>query len=227
MNTAIILAGGKGTRLGVDIPKQYIEIEGKPIISYCLEIFFSHEMIDMVQIVADKMWHEYIYSFIDSDKLIGFSSPGENRQLSIYNGLSDIRKFSSDSDRVIIHDAARPLVSDKMITKCLLACREHDGAIPVLPMKDTLYMTENGQSISGLIDRNKVFAGQAPEAFIFGKYYSVNESLLPDKILKINGSTEPAIMAGMDIAIIDGDENNFKITTKDDLNRFKDIMKRR
>lgn len=225
MNTALILAGGTGTRLGSDIPKQYIEVAGKPIIAYCLETFFVHEMIDAVQIVADEMWHEYISKHILSNKFKGFSTPGATRQLSIYNGLCDVKKYSSDDDCVIIHDAARPLVSSEMITNCFEALKHHDGVLPVLPMKDTVYFSEDGKCISQLADRSKIYAGQAPEAFKLGKYLAANETLMPEKILAINGSTEPAIMAGMDVAMIDGDEKNFKITTKVDLEKFKEYMK--
>ncbi len=225
MNTAIILAGGTGTRLGSDIPKQYIEVAGKPIIAYCLETFFAHEMIDAVQIVADEMWHEYISKHILSNKFKEFSTPGATRQLSIYNGLCDVKKYSSDDDCVIIHDAARPLVSAEMITNCFKVLEQHDGVLPVLAMKDTVYFSEDGKCISQLVDRSKIYAGQAPEAFKLGKYLAANEALMPEKILAINGSTEPAIMAGIDVAIIDGDEKNFKITTKADLDKFKEYMK--
>lgn len=95
--------------------------------------------------------------------------------------------------------------------------------LPVLPMKDTVYLGD-GRQITSLLEREKVYAGQAPEAFVLGKYYEANERLLPDRIGQINGSTEPAIMAGMDIAMIPGEEGNFKITTQADLERFKAVM---
>lgn len=224
MNIALILSGGTGTRLGTDIPKQYIKVGGKAIISYCLEVFAAHQRIDKIQVVADKSWHGFISDRVKSDKFKGFSSPGENRQMSIYNGLTDIMKYAEEDDHVIIHDAARPLVSADIITSCLEAAHEHDGSLPVLPMKDTVYFSENGSTVSGLLDRNKIFAGQAPEAFILGKYYEANKALLPEKILNINGSAEPAIIAGMDIAMIRGDENNFKITTPADLERFMEMV---
>ena len=88
-----------------------------------------------------------------------------------------------------------------------------------------MYSSEDGRCISGLVERSKIYAGQAPEAFIFGKYLMANEILMPDKILKINGSTEPAVIAGLDVALIDGDEKNFKITTKTDLEKFKEYIK--
>lgn len=153
-------------------------------------------------------------------KFRGFSLPGETRQLSIYHGLEDIRTYAADSDYVIIHDAARPMLTDRIITGCLDGAQGHDGAMPVLPMKDTVYYSRDGRTVCSLLDRSAIYAGQAPEVFLLGKYYEANRRLLPEKILQINGSTEPAILAGMDIAMIPGDERNFKITTKADLERF-------
>ncbi len=239
MNIALILSGGIGTRMGVEIPKQYIEVGGRPVISYCMESLFHHYEIDAVQIVADHDWQSWILKwilgegdgkqFFDSGrkkKFKGFSAPGENRQLSILHGLEDIKKYAADTDYVMIHDAARPCLSQELIGFCLKAAGGHDGAIPVLPMKDTVYSSTDGQRISSLLERNEIFAGQAPEVFVLGKYLEANESLLPDRILQINGSTEPAVMAGMDIAMIPGEEKNFKITTQADLERFCRIIER-
>lgn len=259
MNIALILAGGTGTRLGGDLPKQYIEVNGKPIIAYCLETFMACEAIDALQIVADEAFHGVIkdaccesYRMASSESLQtrvqsgvhdvqsnkrpseadndcakwrGFSTPGKTRQLSIWNGLQDIRKYASPEDVVIIHDAARPLVSTRIISDCLTACIEHDGALTVLPVKDTVYYGAGGK-IEKLLKRSHLMAGQAPEAFVLGKYIEANERLMPDEILKINGSTEPAVMAGMDIVCVDGEEKNFKITTPEDLERFQQICMR-
>lgn len=244
MVTALLLSGGTGTRMGVETPKQYIEINGKPIIAYSLQTLFSHEGIDAVQIVADEMWRETILGCMERlqgggnegvspvkrdrgiDKFRGFSAPGKNRQLSILNGLADIGTYVADSDYVLIHDAARPLLSADLITACLDAVAGHDGALPVLPMKDTVYFSEDGERITSLLERSRIYAGQAPEIFVYGRYYEANRALLPERILKINGSTEPAVMAGMDIAMIPGDEGNFKITTRGDLERFREIIHR-
>ena len=124
----------------------------------------------------------------------------------------------------MIHDAARPLLSQKLIADCEGAIRGHDGVLPVLPMKDTVYYSKDGRQITSLLDRQAVFAGQAPELFRLGTYYQANERLLPEEILRINGSTEPAVLAGMQIAMVPGDERNFKITTPADLERFRQIV---
>lgn len=233
MSIAIVLSGGTGNRLGTDIPKQYIEVNGKPIIAYCLETIEKCTMIDAIQIVAEESWRNVIletYSFVSGSefvstgKLRGFSKPGTTRQLSILSALEDVRRYASDKDVVVIHDAARPLLSANLLENVVKAVERHDGAIPVLPMKDTVYLSEDGERITSLLERSKVCAGQAPEGFVLGKYYEANMRLLPEEILKINGSTEPAVLAGMDIAVVAGDERNFKITTLADLKRFEQIV---
>lgn len=224
MIAALILSGGTGTRIGTDIPKQYIEAGGRPIISYCIEALHRHDGIDAIQIVADPIWWEPIEGWLAQggfgEKFKGFSAPGGNRQLSILNGLKDIREYAKDSDYVFIHDAARPLLAKKQITDCINGIRGHDGVLPVLPMKDTVYSSIDGKKVTALLKREEIYAGQAPEMFRLGSYYEANCRLLPDDIWRINGSTEPAIMAGLDVAMIPGDEENFKITTKEDLDRF-------
>lgn len=228
MNIALILSGGSGTRVGEDIPKQYIDAGGRMIITYCLETLAMHDEVDAVQIVADASWQEAILQEailqgVDTEKIYGFSTPGENRQLSIFHGLQDIQRYAEEDALVLIHDAARPLLSKEQVTDCLNAASGHDGAMPVLPMKDTVYLSRDGQKVSELLDRSRIFAGQAPEVFRLGGYYEANARLLPEQILYINGSTEPAILMGLDIVMVPGDERNFKITTLNDLKRFKEI----
>lgn len=239
MTIALILSGGTGTRLGADVPKQYIEINGRTIISYCMETLFFHPEIDAVQIVAEPAWQQLIFQELEKlwtegeekgtaaefrQKFRGFSVPGTTRQLSILNGLEDILQYASVEDIVMIHDAARPCLTTGLVTRCLEAVNGHDGVLPVLPMKDTVYLSEDGAVISSLLNRSQVFAGQAPEFFVLGKYYEANKVLLPEKILAINGSTEPAILSGLDVAMVSGDEGNFKITTKADLERFQQML---
>ena len=180
--------------------------------------------------MAAPQWHEKIQESLKqydkSKKFRGFSAPGENRQLSIYHGLTDIRGFAEDSDIVLVHDAARPLLSERMITDSLSAVEGHDGVLPILPMKDTIYKSEDGRRIGALLDRDQLFAGQAPETFRIGAYYQANSRLRFDQMLSINGAAEPAFMAGLDIVMIAGDEDNFKITTKKDLERFEQISEK-
>ena len=218
MAIAIILSGGTGLRASTDIPKQYIEVNNTPVIADSINVFEGHEDISKYVIVAADKWTGYITKFTGK-KFIGFAPAGETRQLSILNGLKVLSNIAADDDTIIIHDAARPFVSANIISELVNACKTHDGAMPALPVKDTMYIRK-GDKVHSLIDRDTIISGQAPEAFLYKKYLEANETLLPEKILSIKGSTEPAFLAGMDVAVIDGDENNFKITTKEDLERY-------
>ncbi|SFO06812.1 2-C-methyl-D-erythritol 4-phosphate cytidylyltransferase [Pseudobutyrivibrio sp. UC1225] len=229
MTVAILLSGGKGSRMGTEIPKQYITVEGVPILVYCLETLNKSKYIDKIQIVADKQWHKGIIGWLSQfgleDKFLGFSAPGENRQESIWSGLNDVKRVVSDDDYVFIHDGARPLLSQAMIEESIRGMNGYDGVIPVLPMKDTVYMSKDGECIDSLLKRDEIYAGQAPETFVYGKYFEANKALVDSgEIKQIVGSTEPAVMAGMRMHLIAGDERNFKITTKVDLERFHESI---
>ena len=139
-----------------------------------------------------------------SIKFKGFSKPGENRQISILHGLEDIASYAGKDAVVVVHDAVRPCVRAELILECLDAVKMHDGVVPVMPMKDTVYESMDGKMISSLLNRECIFAGQAPEAFRLGKYLEANRRLWPERIMEMNGATEPAVMAGMDIAMISG-----------------------
>lgn len=152
MNTAIILAGGTGKRLGGNIPKQYLEISNKPVIAYCLEKFENNKYIDEIVIVAELEWQNYLTEKIaEISKFKCFAPAGSSRQHSIINGL---KASNPNTYKVIIHDSARPNVSDKMITECMLGLDEYDGVMPVLPVKDTIYFSENGEQINSLLSRD-------------------------------------------------------------------------
>lgn len=230
MNIALILSGGMGTRLGADIPKQYIKVDNKMIISYCMQTIVEHPLIDGVWIVADKLWQdllrkEFLENGIAMEKFCGFSNPGNSRQESILNGLADIRKQVREEAYVLIHDAARPLLSDRLISDCLKKVVGHDGLMPVIPVNDTMYLTDmTGKKIECLVDRERLVAGQAPEVFSLEKYYRVNADMTREELSKVHGSTEPAYEAGFDMVLISGEEINFKVTTPSDLDRFRQIV---
>lgn len=227
MVIAIILSGGTGSRIGLDVPKQYLKIKDRMLLDYSLEAVANCDSIDYFCVVATSLWRDKIegsMSKASKSKFVGFANPGETRQLSIVSGMHLIKDYFAKNgftaDMVVIHDAARPNVNAFMLEDYIRALEGHDGVMPVLPMKDTVYLSEDGKNVSELLDRKKIFAGQAPEVFVFDKYLKANESLFPEKIKTINGSTEPAILAGMDVIMVEGSEKNYKITTKDDLDKF-------
>ncbi|MBO6108199.1 MAG: 2-C-methyl-D-erythritol 4-phosphate cytidylyltransferase [Eubacterium sp.] len=267
MNHAILLSGGTGTRINSDRPKQYIRAAekisdstgddsnssgsaGHMMITYAIASLMRSEYIDSIYIVCDEMWRDEISEDIGiADKLSGFAAPGENRQLSILNGMETILAGMGENgrtlirsgiqavagntgasqpindDTVLIHDAARPFLTEEMLARIYEALPGHDGVMPVLPMKDTIYYSRSGKRVDELLDRGTLYAGQAPELFYLKSYYEATRALLPDRILNINGSTEPAVMAGLDVAMIPGDESNFKVTTDADLERFIEMIK--
>ncbi len=242
MNAAILLSGGAGTRLGGDIPKQYITVEGRPIVSYAIETLLTFDKIDCLQIVAEAKWRDLIKEeserimqdamdrgVIEGRKNIAFSDPGRNRQESILHGLTDLLDGGERPWLVLIQDAARPLTSGRLIGSLFAVMGEEpvaDGAIPVLPMKDTVYLCERPEAVTGLLPREQVFRGQAPELFIYDKYLEACRALSEGELLRINGSTEPAILYGMQMVTVPGDERNYKITTEVDLVRFKEDSRR-
>ena len=229
MNIAIILSGGVGSRMGIDIPKQYLEVENHPVIYYCLKTFIDNVNTDAIVVGVADEWADFVNDCLKElrpQKPFYFSKPGETRQCSIYNALKVIRKQGYDDNTIVlIHDAARPLVSHQLIDSCYEYCRGTDGVMPVIPVKDTIYYSEDGLNITSLLDRSKLKAGQAPEAFAFGKYIKIHDSMNREELLSINGSTEIAFKAGLRVKIIEGDPLNFKITTPEDLTNFVSIIK--
>lgn len=219
MNTAIILAGGTGTRLGGNIPKQYLEVGGKPVITYCLEKFESNTAIDEIVIVAADDWKKFITDNMKNiSKFRCFAPAGDSRQHSIVNGL---KAANPNTSNVIIHDAARPNVSDETITECINGLKDYDGVMPVLPVKDTIYFSETGEAISSLLNRDQLFAGQAPESFRYDRYLAIHQNMTVEDLGKVRGSSEIAFRNGLKIKMIKGDEHNYKITTMVDLDKFK------
>lgn len=228
MNVVIILSGGVGSRMGANIPKQYIEVNEKPIIQYCAETFSKRRDIDGFVIGVADEWQDYVKEHLSSiSQPIKYAKPGETRQLSIYNALKAAKEAGyNNEDIVIIHDAARPLVTDKIIDECISGIEEgYDGVLPVVKVKDTIYRSVDGVAISQLLNRSELFAGQAPESFKLGSYLSIHDNKCIEEIALINGSTEIAYKSGLSVKLVSGAEINFKITTPEDLVNFEQIIK--
>ena len=221
MNRTVILAGGAGTRMGGCVPKQFINVNGKPLLQYSLEAVRDCECAGEVWIVAGEPWRGAVERMIKeagiSSRFRGLCDPGPERQVSVMNALTELMKEeTAENSYVMVHDGARPLVSGELIRRYFEAAAGRDGAVPVLPVRDTVYRMEDGR-LSGLLKRDQLAAGQAPEVFRLKPYYDANLALMPDQIMRIRGSAEPAVLAGMDIVVIPADERNIKITTQEDL----------
>ena len=222
---ALILSGGKGIRLGNDRPKQYLEVGGKPIIGYSLDTFQKHTGIDGIIIVADEIWQDYIYQYVVSNginKFGAFAPAGQSRTHSILNGLKCMKEHGIDDDSiVIVHDAARPNVSDVILNNCISKMSEFDCVMPVIPVKDTVYMSKDKKTISSLLDRSTLWAGQAPESVRLGQYLSIIQNMTDDELCSISGTSAVVYEKGFNVGLFDGDEANYKITTVSDLEKFR------
>lgn len=218
MNAGLILAGGKGQRvISNGTPKQFIEVGGKMVISYCLKTFEECRDIDMICVVAQDQWHTRIGDYI-------FAEAGVSRQHSIFNGLKALEPYTPRY--VVIHDAARPLVTADDISGCIRASAGYDGATPALPVNETVYRSFNGKTIASTLNRDELFIGQTPECYDFGPYLAAHETYA-DMLANFRGSSEIAVNAGMKIALAKGSRDNFKITHDADLERFKAIAEKR
>lgn len=229
MNFGIILAGGVGARMGIEnLPKQYVEVNGKPVLVYTLEKFECCGDVDRILVVADPAWHDRITQWCREygiRKFSGFAAPGVTRQQSVFSGLLACEaQQGSPEDIVIIHDAARPMVTPALITAGIEATREHDGALAAITAKDTIYFCQDGRFITGLIDRSTLRCGQTPETFKLGVCLDINRKATPEDLEKFHGCSELAFKYGLDVRIIPGEEMNFKLTTQEDLDRLYTVL---
>lgn len=227
MNHAIILAGGTGSRMGLNIPKQYIEVNGKPIILYSYLKFSECTKINSIVFVISPQWEEYMRDIIRDNPFNGqiiFSKAGTSRQDSVLNGLKAIRAFACAQDIVFIHDAVRPLFSISIVDAAINACKIYDGALPVISVKDATYRSSDRETLSSILPRDELFSGQSPECFRYGRILEAHSLFSDDEISSIRGTTELAYKAGLSIKLIPGSEQNFKITTIEDLYLYKQLL---
>lgn len=229
MNMAVILSGGSGSRFGGDIPKQYICVYGKPVVVHTIEQFQRCDQVEYVVVVAEEAWAAQLQSWkkrFGLWKLALLAPAGESRQESILNGLLAARELSkSGEDGVIIQDAARPLTSDRLIASLLEGLKEAPAVMPALAVTDTIYASEDGKRVSGLLDRSKLYAGQAPEAFQYKSYLELHTA--KEKLAETSGSCQLPYQAGWDVKIIPGERGNIKVTYPEDLSFCERILRER
>ncbi|MDD6261805.1 MAG: IspD/TarI family cytidylyltransferase [Clostridiales bacterium] len=229
MNFGLILAGGVGTRMGQSIPKQYLIVEGKPVLVHTLEHFQECELIDRIVIVADAAWRTDIRCWLSRygiTKFLDFADPGESRQKSVFSGLTCCKKYAAGpGDIVAIHDAARALTPTKQITELIKGVEGYDGCLPVLPMKDAIFFSETGDIIDSLTDRSKLFCAQSPECFRLLASWEINNSTPPEELDRTMANWELAFRHNWRIHLHPGDENSFKLTTPGDIDRMISLLR--
>ncbi|MCJ7688896.1 MAG: 2-C-methyl-D-erythritol 4-phosphate cytidylyltransferase [Clostridiaceae bacterium] len=229
MNIAIILAGGKGTRMGiVDQPKQFIDIYGKPIVVHTLEAFDIHEQIDAIAVVCLKEWHEDIRIWtrkFELNKVKWIVDGGETRQESVLNGLRAIEEDIKPEDIVVIHDAARPLISHRIIVSNIEGAKEYGAVDTVIPTSDTIIQSIDDNTISSIPVRKELYIGQTPQSFKYSTIYDAHKSAAKSKLQDSTDDCRLVLNYGKKVHLVTGDKLNFKITTMEDLLLLKSIIK--
>ena len=220
MNVAIILAAGNGTRLSNNIKKQFIKIHDKQLFLFSFDSFCSSN-IDKILIVSSKEDINYVRSLVSSnEKFLDVIAGGETRQQSVKNALDYLKGILADDDVILIHDAARPLIKVPLINEVINKTIEYDCCSLILPIKDTIISLTNNNYESTL-ERDKLASVQTPQGFKFKIIYEAHQKAIH------SSATDDAQLVkslGFNIHLIKGDEQNFKITTNEDLNYFEYIL---
>lgn len=220
MNVAIILAAGNGTRLSNNIKKQFIKIHDKQLFLFSFDSFCSSN-IDKILIVSSKEDINYVRSLVSSnEKFLDVIAGGETRQQSVKNALDYLKGILADDDVILIHDAARPLIKFPLINEVINKTIEYDCCSLILPIKDTIISLSNNNYESTL-ERDKLASVQTPQGFKFKIIYEAHLKAMH------SSATDDAQLVknlGLNIHLIKGDEQNFKITTNEDLNYFEYIL---
>ena len=224
MNGVVIVAAGTGSRMNMGINKQFIKLEGKEIIAYTIEKFYNNSNIEDIVVVVKEDESEFFkkeildkYNF----KNVKIAYGGKERQDSVYNGL---KLLDEKCDVVLIHDGARPFVSDKIIDKSIEEAKEHKAIVVGVPVKDTIKVIDNDKNIVDTPNRSVLWAVQTPQTFDYNilidaykdafknKFYGTDDAMLVERV-------------GYKVKMLEGSYNNIKITTQEDLNVGSQILR--
>lgn len=217
MISAIILAGGKGKRMNSSISKQFIEIKGKPIIYYTIKKFNDNKKIDNIVIVLSQEEVEYFKENILNkydlkvDKIV---IGGAERQDSVYNGLKSLE--NTETDIVLIHDGARPFISDRIIDEGIKYAIMYGACAPGVMPKDTIKIKEKNNFSIDTPNREKLVAIQTPQVFKFKEVLECHERVKMDKVV-VTDDTMVVERYGNKVYLYDGEYTNIKVTTPEDL----------
>lgn len=220
---AIIPAGGKGLRISSNLPKQFIKVDGKEIIAYTLDVFQSCEMIDEIIVPVSTDFIELMNSLkakFGFTKITNIVEGGKERQDSVYNGLKN--SGGKQGDLIIVHDAARPLLSKEILNRAIQSADEYDSVVVAIKAKDSLLVGKNDK-VDHYIDRNETYYVQTPQIFRYEILLSAMESAYEQNYI---GTDESMLVlnSSNSVKIVEGSIKNFKITTDSDLEMFADIV---
>jgi 2-C-methyl-D-erythritol 4-phosphate cytidylyltransferase len=229
VNIAVIFAGGNGTRMKHDfMPKQFLEIENKPIIIHTLEVFNNNKEINGIVIACNPQWIDFCHDLICKfkiDKVIRIVKGGITGQLSIYNCLKSIINNSKCDDIVLIHDGVRPFINDDIIYRNIISVKEFGSAITCVPAKETSVILGTYNNINEIKDRNSVYVAKAPQSFFLKDIFSVHEQALNDGIDNSIDSCSLMYKYNRKLFVVYGEYENIKITTQEDFYTAQALFK--
>jgi 2-C-methyl-D-erythritol 4-phosphate cytidylyltransferase/2-C-methyl-D-erythritol 2,4-cyclodiphosphate synthase len=208
---ALIMAAGRGSRLGADQPKQYLPLGGKPLFRHSLERFRSHPRVNLVRCVIGR---DDIVPDLDGLTVVG----GETRQDSVLRGLESL--VGEAVDLVLIHDAARPFVDSAIIDRVLAALEAAPGAVPAVPVVDSLRQATGGR-VTESVPRDGLWRAQTPQGFRYAEILAAHRAAAG---LGLSDDAAVAGRAGLEVRLVAGSEDNFKITTAEDLARAERLL---
>lgn len=231
MNIAIIIAGGSGNRMGMDIPKQFINVYDKPVLLYTLEGFQNHPLVDAIEVVCIDGWEHIVSAYAKQygiTKLQWIVKGGSTGQESIRNGVYNLEDKCTAEDIVIVHDGIRPLIEPSVLTDVIQKASQFGNAVTSMPYNEQIFVVneEDESTTKKYIPREKIRRVSTPQAYRFdlidGKYHEAFE-----KEIGIYGSSYTNTMMvelGVTLHFAAGSDKNIKLTTQDDLEMFKGYL---
>ena len=229
MNIAIIFASGKGTRMGSEIPKQFLEINGKPIIVHTIELFQYHEKIDKIYISTLKEYMPYVNKIVNAynlNKVVAIVEGGETAQDSIYNALKKAQSENSGDSIVLLHDGVRPFVSLDVITANIDGVMRNGNAITAVPAYETIMTSKDKDIVDDVTKRSETFVGQAPQSFYLKDIIEAHEIIQkrPERYENMVDACTIIRTLGKEAHLVNGNRGNIKITTPEDVYTFKAFL---
>ena len=220
---AAILAGGKGTRMGGDLPKQFLEINGVPILVRTVRTFLKCGIVDRVALCVPGDYIEYtrrvLDKYPDTSGKVSVIEGGADRTGSLEKACRFFQNGNdiSTDDVIITHDCVRPFVTNEMISSSVEAARKYGGATAAVPCVDTICCSNDGKTIDNVPDRSKLFSVQTPQTFMLGEFCKILYSLSDEEKGKVTDASAVFRMRGKTVALSLGSPSNIKITHPNDL----------
>lgn len=228
MTTALILAGGIDSRFKMSIPKQFVNVNNRPIIVYTLEIFQNHPEIDEIVVTCLDGWQEMVRVYgkqFNITKLKDIIPGGKDAQESTYHGLVHLQDRMAKGDVVVVHDAIRPMVSEEIISASIQMCRKNGMGVAATYIMDTIMHSEDGKEGYQSINRYRIMKVQTPQAFDFQYILEAHKRAIEQGCLGAWDNSSMLTNLGEKVYFSEGSDLNLKINTTEDVEMFKALYR--